>query len=338
MEVRHRFRETTTSITRYSSVPDSDAGTLFVSYHMSEQPTPFRAGYVAIVGEPNVGKSTLLNGLLKQKISIVTSKPQTTRQKVLGILTQENYQIVFFDTPGLLRPKYLLHEKMIQSALSALQDADVVLVMTEVGKGTDLPAAVNEYVLKKQSGTNRQPLILVLNKVDTIERSQVLPMIATFDALKVFDEIVPISALKAENLDDLLQTIVRYLPEGPQFYPPDIVSEHPERFFVAEFIREKIFDSFRDEIPYSTAVEITEFKEREKGKTYIAADIIVERDSQKGILIGAGGSALKKVGEQARQQIEEFLQKPVFLELHVKVREKWRRSEQWMKRLGYTSE
>jgi GTP-binding protein Era len=208
--------------------------------------------------------------------------------------------------------------------------------MTEVDKGSHLPSAVEHYVLwKRRSGT---PLILVINKVDTINRPAVLPLIKAFDELKVFDEIVPVSSLKSDNTDDLLQTIVRYLPENPPFCPPDIVSEQPERFFVAEFVREKIFQKFRDEIPYSTAVEITEFKDREQGKAFIAADIIVERESQKGILIGSQGSALRRIGELARKETEEFLGRPVFLELHVKVRENWRKNEQWLKRLGYTSE
>lgn len=295
----------------------------------------FKAGYVAIVGEPNVGKSTLLNALLNQKISIVTPKPQTTRQRVLGILSQESVQIIFFDTPGLLRPKYLLHEKMVQFAESALQDADVILVLTEVARGTGLPPVV-EQVIAKFAG--KKKMMLVINKVDAISRDQVLPIIDHFAREGKFGEIIPVSALKAENLGTLLTTIVKDLPHHPPFYPPDIVSEQPERFFVAEFIREKIFELFHEEIPYSTAVDILEFKEREEGKTYINADIIVERDSQKGILIGKGGTALKKVGQKARKEIEQFMGMPVYLDLHVKVREKWRESENWLKRLGYSIE
>ena len=295
----------------------------------------FRAGYVAIVGEPNVGKSTLLNALLKQKISIVAKKPQTTRQRVLGILSDEHAQIIFLDTPGLLKPKYLLHERMMRSAESALQDADVILVMIDVSRGTELPEAVEQFVLKKFSS---KPLFLVINKVDTINRGEVLPMIAEFAKRNLFQEIFPISALKKENLDDLTATISRTMPVHEPFYPTDIISEQPERFFVAEFVREKIFEQFRDEIPYSTAVEVQEFKEREAGKTFILADIIVERDSQKGILIGKNGDALKNIGQRARKEIELFLDRPVFLELHVKVGEQWRENEQWLKRLGYNPE
>jgi GTP-binding protein Era len=294
-----------------------------------------RAGYVAIVGEPNVGKSTLLNTLLDQKLSIVTSKPQTTRQRVLGILSTEESQIIFLDTPGLLRPQYLLHEKMVQSAEMALQDADIILVLTEVSRGNDLPAPVEEALAPF---VGKKKVVLVINKVDTIHRDHVLPLIDRFAQRQKFSDIVPVSALRGENLDELLRTIVQDLPVHPPFYPPDIVSEQPERFFAAELIREKIFEQFREEVPYSTAVEIVEFKEREEGKTYINADIIVERESQKGILIGKRGAALKKVGQQARVNIEQFIGRPVYLDLHVKVREKWREKETWLKRFGYSIE
>lgn len=299
---------------------------------MNESRKRFKAGYIAVVGEPNVGKSTLMNALLQQKISIVTRKPQTTRQRVLGILSRDDAQIIFLDTPGLMTPKYLLHERMLQFADMALRDADLILVLTEVRRGTELPPAVSKHVLHKYSA---KPLYLVINKVDTIDRREVLPMIDTFAKQGIFREIIPISALKNENLDDLITTIVRDLPEHEPFYPTDIVSAHPERFFVAELVREKIVERFRDEIPYSTAVMIREFKEREEGKTYIAADIIVERDSQKGIIIGKHGEALKQIGRAARKEIELFLGRPVFLELFVKVGEQWRQKEQWLKRLGY---
>ncbi|MGH2567131.1 MAG: GTPase Era [Bacteroidota bacterium] len=302
---------------------------------MSGTQKELKAGYVAIVGEPNVGKSTLMNALLGQKISIVTKRPQTTRQRVLGILSRDNAQIIFLDTPGLLKPKYLLHERMIQSAEIALRDADVILVLTEISRGAELPEPVREGVLTKYRS---KPLFLIINKVDTVDRREALPIIDTFAKEGVFKEIIPISALKAENLDDLLATVVKELPEHPPFYPTDIVSEHPERFFVAELIRERIFEQFRDEIPYSTAVAIREYREREERKTFIAADIIVERDSQKGILIGNKGEALRHVGQGARREIELFLGRPIFLELLVKVGEKWREDEGWLKRLGYSAE
>jgi len=301
---------------------------------MEEIKTKYKAGYVAIVGEPNVGKSTLLNAMLDQKISIVTNKPQTTRQRVLGILSREDAQIIFLDTPGLLKPKYLLHKEMVKHAESALADADIILVMTDAARKVELPEEVSLRVLPL---CRTRPVFLVINKVDKVDKAELLPVIKTFVKENLFKEIVPISALKRDNLDDLLKTIIRYLPEHEAFYPKDIVSEYPERFFVAEFLREKLFEKFREEIPYSTAVEIREFKEREKGKILINADIIVERESQKGIVIGKKGEALKEIGTEARKEIENFLQHGVFLELHVKVREKWRENESIIRRLGYHS-
>jgi len=296
---------------------------------------PFKAGYVAIVGEPNVGKSTLMNALLEQKISIVTKKPQTTRQRVLGIATDDESQIMFLDTPGLLEPRYLLHEKMLMVASRALADADIILVLTEPSRGTQLPEQVHELVLSRHSAKR---LILVINKADTVARESLLPLIEGFAGMKCFGDIVPISALRGENIDTLRSVLKQSLPVHPAFYPGDVVSEQPERFFAAELIREAIFEQFQEEIPYSTAVEIREFKEREEGKTYINADIVVERDSQKGIIIGKKGAALKRIGQTARIRIERFIQRPVFLDLHVKVGERWRSKESWMKRLGYESE
>jgi GTPase len=301
---------------------------------MKEDKINYKTGYVAIVGEPNVGKSTLLNALLDQKISIVTSKPQTTRQRVLGILSRDDAQIIFLDTPGILRPKYLLHKEMVKHAESALADADIILVMTDVGRKSELPEEVSTRVLPL---CKTKPVFLLINKVDSVSKIELLPVIKSFSQEGQFREIIPISALKRDNLEAITKTIIRYLPEHDAFYPKDIVSEYPERFFVAEFIREKLFEKFREEIPYSTAVEIREFKERETGKTLINADIFVERESQKGIVIGKRGEALKEIGTEARREIEKFLQHEVFLELHVKVREKWRENESIIRRLGYHS-
>jgi GTPase len=301
---------------------------------MEENKSKYKAGYVAIVGEPNVGKSTLLNAVLDQKISIVTNKPQTTRQRVLGILSKEDAQIIFLDTPGLLKPKYLLHKEMVKQAESALVDADIILVMTDAASKSELPEEVSIRVLPL---CKVKPVFLVINKIDKVNKAELLPIIHTFAQGKQFKEIIPISALKRDNLDAILKTLIQYLPEHEAFYPKDIVSEYPERFFVAEFIREKLFEKYREEIPYSTAVEIREFKEREAGKTLINADIIVERESQKGIVIGKKGEALKEIGTEARREIENFLQHEIFLELHVKVREKWRESETIIRQLGYHS-
>lgn len=300
-----------------------------------ENQSTYKAGYVAIVGEPNVGKSTLMNALLQQKISIVTSKPQTTRQRVLGILSRDDAQIIFLDTPGLLKPKYLLHEKMIQFAEMALEDADVIVVLIEISSGANLPPLV-EQRLGKFSKT--KSIFLVINKVDTVSRNEALPIIEAFAQRGIFQDIIPVSALKNENLEGLLRIIIDTLPIHPPFYPLDIASEQPEKFFVAELIREKIFELFHEEIPYSTAVEIIEYKEREAGKTYINADVIVERDSQKGIIIGKGGTALKKVGQRARIEIESFIGSQVYLDLHVKVRENWREKENLLRKLGYSTE
>ena len=301
---------------------------------MQNEITAHKAGYVAIVGEPNVGKSTLLNTILGQKLSIVTSKPQTTRQRVLGIFNEENAQIVFLDTPGLLQPKYRLHQEMVKHAEMALSDADVILVVTEISHGAELPKQVTDRLF---SANLDKPILLVINKVDKIYKPEVLPVLDAFLKMNKFKEVIPISALKNDNIDDLLKTLVTYLPEHEPFYPKDILSEQPERFFVAEFIREKIFEKYREEIPYSTAVEIREFKEREAGKTFISADIFVERDSQKGILIGKRGEALKEIGQESRMVIESFIQRSVFLELHVKVRDSWRENEQLLRRFGYHS-
>ena len=302
---------------------------------MADQAKPaHKAGYIAIVGEPNVGKSTLLNTLLGQKISIVTPKPQTTRQRVLGILTQEGAQMIFLDTPGFLKPKYLLHREMVKNAEAALKDAEIILVLTEVAKKTELPAEVSERL----SGLwGRKPIFLIINKSDTINKLELLPLIKHFSTEYKFTEIIPVSALKNDNVAEIVHAVIRHLPEHEPFYPDDIVSEYPERFFAAEFIREKLFEQFREEIPYSTAVEIAEFKDRDNGKTLIRAEIIVERESQKGIVIGRKGEALKEIGKTARLEIEQFLQHPVFLELHVKVREKWRENESMLRQLGYHS-
>jgi GTP-binding protein Era len=294
----------------------------------------FRCGYVTIIGEPNVGKSTLMNGLLGQKISIVTNKPQTTRHRVLGILSTETHQIVFLDTPGIIKPKYLLQEVMMQFASSAITDADVLIFMIEATNpktGSDLS---HEEAFKRLEGLKR-PVFLVINKVDLVPKAELLPVIDFYARQYPFTEIFPISALRMEGTEDLLSALVRELPLHPPLYPLDIASEHNERFFVSEIIREKIFLRCQEEVPYSTTVDIVEFKERGTGKWFISADVYVERDSQKGIVIGKGGSMLKEIGRVARQDIEKFLDHAVFLELRVKVRENWRGDPEWLKRLGY---
>jgi GTP-binding protein Era len=302
---------------------------------MTDHPE-FRCGYVTIIGEPNVGKSTLMNTLLGQKISIVTSKPQTTRHRILGILSTDAYQIIFLDTPGIIKPRYLLQEVMMQFASTAMEDADVLLFMVDVmNPGTETGTRDEAF---KRLRALRKPVFLILNKVDLVPKDTVLPLIASYSAIFPFAEIFPISALTADGTDVLVQALAGTLPAHPPFYPADIVSEHPERFFISELVREKIFEMFKEEIPYSTTVGIVEFKERDAGKWFISAEISVERDSQKGILIGKRGEALKRIGSAARKSVEEFLQHPVFLELHVRVRKDWRHDKQWIRRLGYSAD
>lgn len=294
----------------------------------------FRCGYVAIIGEPNVGKSTLMNTLIGQKISIVANKPQTTRHKILGILSTEKFQIIFLDTPGILRPKYLLHDYMLETANSAIYDADLILFMIDA-QNPKIEADIKEDVAFEYIKKANKPTFLVINKVDLVSKLSLLPVIDAFSKIFPFIEIFPISALNALGTPDLLKSIVNNLPEHPPFYPLDTVSDANERFFVSEIIREKIFQNYKQEIPYSTTVEIVEFRESSNKKDFISAEIYVEKQTQKAILIGKNGSALKKIGEEARKEIEQFLGRPVFLELHVKVREKWRDSEAWLRRLGY---
>jgi len=295
----------------------------------------FKAGYVAIVGEPNVGKSTLLNAFIGQKISAVTSKPQTTRHKILGILSTDKYQIVFLDTPGLLKPKYLLHEVMMKAARSAIEDADIILFMVDAERIKSQVKSDDDNIAFFSKSKAQK--FLVINKIDLINKNDILPIIAYYSDKYNFQEIFPISALNNIGVDELTKSIVNYLPIHPPYYPLDIVSEYNERYFVSEIIREKIFEKFKEEIPYSTAVDVFDFKEQNDRKDVIRADIYVERESQKGILIGKKGHALKEIGEISRKDIEKFLGRPVFLELHVKVREKWKDKPDWLKRLGYTS-
>jgi GTP-binding protein Era len=291
----------------------------------------FKAGYVALIGRPNVGKSTLMNALLGQKLSIVTAKPQTTRHRVLGILSGKEYQIIFLDTPGLLVPRYKLQETMVKAARGAIEEADVLLFMIEP---EDKISEANQSILSELI-QSKKPLILSINKIDQTDRDKLLPIIDQYSKSFNLTSIIPISALKADGLDQLKQLLIDNLPVGFPFYPPETITDQPERFFVAEIIREKIFQKYGEEIPYSTTVTVEEFKERDHGKDYIRAVIYVERNSQKGIIIGKQGAALKRVGQIAREEIELFLGRAVYLELFVRVKEKWRQREEVLRELGY---
>lgn len=304
----------------------------------------YKAGFVALVGEPNVGKSTLLNALLGQKLSIVTPKPQTTRHKIAGILTKENFQVVFLDTPGLIKPKYALQEVMMASANEAMDDADIVVILVDANdrdtvKGLRNSNAIRQLLELKAKSSGREdeaPVFFLLNKIDLLKKHEILPIIQSASEAYPFKEIIPISALNGENLDDLEKTIVKYLPEGNPFYPEDYVSDRDERFFVSELVREEIFKTFKEEVPYSTTVEIEEFRDSDEvRKTYIRAVIYVEKESQKGIVIGKNGAALKQIGQSSRKQIEEMIGHEVFLELFVKVRDGWRNNRKKLEELGY---
>jgi len=287
-----------------------------------------KTGYVTIIGKPNVGKSTLLNSLLGTKISAVSAKPQTTRNRILGILTEDDCQACFIDTPGMIRPEYPLQEQMVKQIKTAVADADILILMVD-------PWFKDDRVYRQFIDIAKSvPRIAVINKIDLVQKTDLLPLIERLTSSKVAD-IIPISALKGTGIGNLKKVIFANLPEGEFFFPRDDISDAPERFFVADFIREKIFESFKKEVPYASCVVIDEFKEREKGKDYIRAVIYVERASQKAILIGKHGTALKNVGERARREIEAFLGRTVYLDLWVKVKEKWRKNKRFLKELGY---
>ena len=293
----------------------------------------FKSGYVSILGEPNVGKSTFLNAVMGEKIAIVTPKPQTTRNQVRGVVTTGTYQIIFLDTPGILDPKYRLHDWMVKTAYAAAEDADLVLYFIDVNqRRNQIELKILERISKLGLKT-----ILVINKIDLIPKDSLLPIIQEYSQKFPFLEIMPISAKLSEGISELRKLVVNYLPLGPQYFPEDQISDLPERFFVAETVREKIFLETSKEIPYSASVIIEQFKVRKNGNIFISAIVYVERKSQRGILIGKQGEMIKRIGRLARVEIEEFLNSSVFLELRVLVKEGWRRSDRKLKDLGYTS-
>ena len=288
-----------------------------------------RSGFVNILGNPNVGKSTIMNALVGEKLSIITPKAQTTRHRIMGIVNGEDFQIVYSDTPGILRPQYKLQETMMNSVNSALSDADMILYVTDVLERT---ADEGEYIDKiKESGI---PVIIAINKVDLTNQADLEKVVEPWHAAFPESPVIPVSGLKKFNLDSLLNAILAKLPESPAYFPKDQLTDKYERFFASEIIREKILINYKKEIPYSVEIEIEEFKD-EKKIIKIRALIHVTRDSQKGIIIGHKGSMLKRVGTEARHDMEDFFKKQVFLELYVKVTKDWRDKPLTLKRFGY---
>jgi GTPase len=292
---------------------------------------PFRSGFVSIIGRPNVGKSTLLNRILGEKIVITSDKPQTTRNRIKGIHNIPGGQIVFIDTPGIHRAKSLLNRYMVEQARNSIGEVDMVLFLAEADeRDTGRETQILDLLARCET-----PVILALNKTDLVAKEAVLERISAFAALYPFREIVPVSALSGDGVEPLVECIAKYLPEGPLYFPDDILTDLPERFVVAEIIREKVFRLTHDEVPYSTAIEIESFKERPDGLVAIAAVVNVERDSQKGIIIGKRGAMLKRIGTEARCEIERLLDTRVFLELFVKVRRDWSEDPRMLKEMGY---
>ena len=288
-----------------------------------------KSGFVSIIGNPNVGKSTLMNAFVGEKLSIITSKAQTTRHRIFGIVNGENFQVVFSDTTGIIKPAYELQESMMGFVKTALEDADMLLYMVELGE----QGLKDEAFFKKIKNSNT-PVLLLLNKIDRSEQSILEEQVQKWSALVPNAEIYPISALENFNIEEVFSRILELLPEGPAYFPKDQFTDKPERFFVNESIREKIFLKYKKEVPYAVEVETEAFLEDEK-IIRIRSVIMVERDSQKGIIIGHKGNALKKVGIEARRDLEKFFGKQVYLELYVKVNKDWRKNNKQLKRFGY---
>ncbi|WP_042478248.1 GTPase Era [Bacillus ndiopicus] len=300
---------------------------------MQQANSPYKSGFISIIGRPNVGKSTFLNRVIGQKIAIMSDKPQTTRNKVQGVLTQENSQMIFIDTPGIHKPKHKLGEFMLKVSKNTLREVDVILFMVnaeqKIGKG-------DEFILDLLAG-NKTPVFLVINKIDQVHPDELITIIESYKDKYPFSEIVPISALQGNNVENLLTKLGEYLPEGPQYYPADQVTDHPERFIISELIREKVLHLTREEIPHSIAVVIDKIKRDEENENMIRvqATIMVERDSQKGIVIGKRGALLKEVGTLARKDIEMLLGSKVYLELWVKVQKDWRNKQTHLRDFGF---
>jgi len=297
-----------------------------------EPPPDHRSGFVAVVGRPSVGKSTLVNAFVGQKVAIVSDKPQTTRNRILGIVTRPDAQVIFVDTPGMHQPLHKLGERMLKTAREAVPDADVVLFVVDAS----VPPTEGDRLAAGFLGLGRHaPVLLVLNKMDRLRPDRVQAHVDAYRALGQFADWMMVSATRTDNLDKLLAMVLDRLPPGPRYYPEGQVTDVQERFIAAELVREQVLRLLRQEVPHAVAVVVDEFKERRPGLTYIVATVYVEKDSQKGIVIGSGGGMLKKIGQAARAEIEHMLEGKVFLELHVKVRPKWRRDDAALHEVGY---
>lgn len=298
---------------------------------MQTNQSTFRSGFVAIIGRPNVGKSTLLNRFVGQKVAIMSDKAQTTRNRIQGVYTTDHSQIVFIDTPGVHKPKHALGDFMMETTKQSVRGVDVILVVVNANEkmGPGDRHAIDTI------RSSKAPVFLVINKIDLIHPDELLPIIDRYMEYYDFDEVFPVSATQGNNLDQLLARLEEIIPEGPQYYPTDQVSDHPEYFIISEFIREKVLLLTREEIPHSVAVQVESMRRDEKDKLEVRATIIVERNSQKGIIIGKQGSMIKKIGQLARRDIEELLGEKIFLELWVKVQKDWRNRRSQLAEFGY---
>jgi len=298
---------------------------------MTDKETKFHSGFAALLGRPNVGKSTLMNALLGEKISIVSAHAQTTRNKITGVWNGDNAQVVFLDTPGMHKPQSKLGEAIRQSTMDALDEVDMIVFLCAVND----PLGTGDRYILSLLKDRKVPVILALSKTDLISKEEVLKKIVQYSKIYPFAEIIPLSAKTGENLDELMKCVVKYMPEGPKYFPDDMVTDQPERNIVQEIVREKLLTRTRDEVPHAIGVYTEEFSERENGKVYIRCTIYVERDSQKRIIIGKKGSVLKAAGQEAREEIQNLIGAPVFLDLWVKVTKDWKNKDYILRELGY---